>query len=422
MPSPIRSRVRWWILALIFFATTINYLDRIVFSVLIPVMRQELGLDEKSYGFVNGAFQIAYTIGFLFMGKFADRVGTRIGYAVAIAWWSTAAMLHTVARTAIDLGFWRTMLGLGESGNFPVAIKAVAEWFPLRDRAFATGIFNAGASVASMIGPPVFAWMLKDLGLEWRTCFLITGSLGFIWLVVWMIYAKDPESHPDVSKEELSHIRDGGQAEQGRKLGLLEVMRYKETWGFAVGKFLTDPVWWFYIFWLPLYLHDVRKLGLKEAGWALTYVYFMADIGSVFGGWLAKYWMQRGWPYDKARLGAMLTMSALMPIASMASLVDNLFVALALVSIATGAHQGFSANLYTTVSDVFPKRAVASVMGIGGSLGGLGGVFFSSFIPAYVIPAFGYKPVMLALGWFHLLAVFLVHRIMGRLKPVTIPE
>jgi ACS family hexuronate transporter-like MFS transporter len=410
------SYVRWWTLALLFFATTINYLDRIVLSVLAPVIREDIHMPEKVYGYVTGAFSFAYMIGFLFAGKFIDHVGTRIGYAVAIAWWTIAAACHALARSALSLGFWRGMLGLGESGNFPAAIKSVAEWFPKKDRAFATGIFNAGSNVAAMAGPPVLVWMNAHFG--WRGCFFITASLGFLWLVLWLATYRPPDRHPRVSASELAYIRSDPDEAREPDIGWKAALRYRETWGFAIAKFLTDPVWWFYLWWLPLYLTDARHLTLKQTGWALPVVYLMADLGSVGGGWISGYLLGRGWPVSKARKTAMALCACAMPIAATAAFMPTAVLAVAFVSLATAAHQGWSANLFTTVSDVFPKRAVASVVGIGGCAGALGGVLFSSIIPGYVIAAFGYKPVMVALGFFHLTALAVVHRLMGRIQKI----
>ncbi|MCS7026709.1 MAG: MFS transporter [Bryobacteraceae bacterium] len=410
------TSTRWVVLAMLFFATTINYLDRIVFSVLIPVIRQELSLNDEQYGLVNMAFQVAYMIGFLFMGKLIDRVGTRLGYAISVIWWSIAAMLHATARSALGLSFWRAMLGLGESGNFPAAVKAVAEWFPKQDRAFATGIFNAGTNVASMIGPPLFAWMVGShgLGWNWRMCFLITGASGFLWLVFWLSFRKKPNA------AELAYIRSDAPDDAAmRQVGWRQALGYRQSWGFALAKFFTDPVWWFYLYWLPPYLYDVRKLDLKQIGWALPVVYLMADVGSVAGGWFAGFLIRRGWRHDKARKFAMLVCALMMPVASMAALAPNTLLAVALVSLATSAHQGLSANLYTTISDVFPKNAVASVIGIGGCAGGLGGTLFSTWLAGWVVTYFGYTPLILGMGVFHLIAVLMVHRFMGDLKPLT---
>ncbi|MFN3323584.1 MAG: MFS transporter [Bryobacteraceae bacterium] len=411
-----RTRIRWVILALIFCATTINYLDRIVFSVLIQTIREEMVLDDRMYGYVNGAFQFAYTLGFLAMGKFIDRFGTKIGYSVAIAWWSLAAALHAFARTPLHLGFWRAMLGLGEAGNFPAAIKSVAEWFPKKDRAFATGIFNAGTNVASMIGPPLFAVMAINFG--WRACFLITGAAGFVWLAFWWVMYRMPERHPGVNKAELEYIRSDAEDKAAPSIGWAAALRYRQTWGFALAKFFTDPVWWFYLYWLPPYLYDVRHFNLKEIGWALPVVYLMADVGSVGGGWISGFLIRRGWENGKARKAAMAICAGCMPIAAMSVLAPSPLLAIALVSLATAAHQGWSANLFTTTSDVFPKNAVASVTGIGGCVGGFGGVLFSAIIPGYMVTYFGYTPVFLTMGVFHLVALVVVHKFLGDMKPI----
>ncbi|MCC6590779.1 MAG: MFS transporter [Bryobacterales bacterium] len=411
------TRVRWWVLALLFAATTINYLDRILFSVLIPVIRQEMHINDQQYGYINGAFQIAYTIGFLVAGKLIDKFGTKIGYAASLVWWSLAAMAHAVAGSATGLGFWRGMLGFGESGNFPAAVKSVAEWFPKRDRAFATGIFNAGSNVASMVGPPMFVWMTYHLG--WRSCFIITSSLGFIWLAFWLVMYRRPEAHPSIGKAELEYIHSDTPEASEKAVGWAECLKHKEAWGFALAKFLTDPVWWFYLYWLPPYLYDVRKFDLKQIGWALPAVYLMADFGSVAGGWLSGFFIRRGWPNGKARKAAMAICAGAMPVAAMSALAGDPILAVALVSLATAAHQGWSANLYTTATDVFPKTATASITGIGGCLGGLGGFLFSAVIPGYVVTHFGYTPVILTMGAFHLTALAIVHLLMGDMRRIN---
>ncbi|MGH9718805.1 MAG: MFS transporter [Bryobacteraceae bacterium] len=392
---------RWVVLALLFGATTINYLDRIVFSVLIPVIRKDMNLTDQDYGNLTGAFTFAYTLGFLVAGKFIDRFGTRIGYATAIIWWSIAAALHSGARTAMELGFWRAMLGFGEAGNFPAAIKGVAEWFPKKDRAFATGIFNAGTNVASMIGPPIFVWMNMQYG--WRQSFFITAISGLFWVVLWLIFYRKPDFNPEPGEGKEPQI------------GWLAALRFRETWGFAAGKFLTDPVWWFYLYWLPPYLYDVRKFDLKEIGWALPVVYLMADIGSVGGGWLSGFFIRRGWETGRARQTTMAIFAAMMPIAAMAVFAPGPVLTIALVSLATSAHQGWSANLFTTTSDAFPRNAVASVTGIGGCAGGFGGFLFSSVIPGFVVSHFGYTPMFVFMGALHLIALFAMRRLVWRM-------
>jgi len=365
-----QTRVRWWILFLLFLATTINYMDRIAFGFLVPEIRKDMVLDEAMYGRMTLAFEMAYMFGFLAMGKLIDRYGTKMGYAVAIAWWSAAALFHALARTPLTLGMNRALLGLGEAGNFPAAIKSVAEWFPKKDRAFATGIFNAGSNVASMVGPPLFALMVMNFG--WRGCFLITGSLGFVWLVLWMITYRKPEDHPGVNEVEREYILSDEDGTKEPEIGWMAALQYRETWGFAAGKFLTDPVWRFYSYWLPIYLYDVRGFDMKKVGWVLPFIYLMADFGSVGGGWLSGYFLRRGFDVGKSRKMAMGVCAACMPLAVTAVLFDNPVTAVLLMSLATAAHQGWSANQFTTVSDVFPRPAVASVTGIGGCAGGLG--------------------------------------------------
>jgi ACS family hexuronate transporter-like MFS transporter len=381
---------RWVVLSLLFAATTINYLDRIVLGIMLPDIRKEMELNNEDYGYITGAFQIAYTAGFLLAGKFIDRFGTKIGYAAAITWWSIAAVLHGFAKSAASLAFWRAMLGLGEAGNFPAAVKSVAEWFPQKDRAFATGIFNAGTNVASMIGPPAFVLLAGAYG--WRACFLLTGGLGFVWLVAWAAIYRAPAG--------------GKEAETAAapRVGWLDALQSRQTWGFALGKFLTDPVWWFYLYWLPPYLYDVRKFNMNEVGWALPVIYLMADFGSVGGGWLSGYLMRRGWTTMQARRGAMAVCAFSMPIAAMAVFAGAPALAIALVSLATAAHQGWSANLFTITSDTFPKEAVGSVTGIGGCAGGIGGFLFSAIIPGWVTTHFGYVPMFAMMGTMHVVA------------------
>lgn len=411
-----KSNVRWWILSLLFLATTINYLDRIAFSVLIPLIRTDLHIDDIMYGFINGSFTIVYAVGFIFMGKFIDRYGTRIGFSVAVFFWSVAACLHAFSSSAVNLGVWRGFLGGAEAGNFPAAIKSVAEWFPKKERAFATGIFNAGSNVASMLGPQMFVAMSAAFG--WRACFLITGSLGFVWLGGWLLMYQKPVDHKGVSDSERELILSDREVE-GPSVGWGEMLKHRETWGFGLAKFLTDPVWWFYLYWLPPYFYDVRKLKLTEIAWALPVIYLMADVGSIGGGWLSGYFIGRGWPVSKARKVTMAICACCMPVAATAVLVENIFLTIALISLATAAHQGWSANLFTTTSDVFPKHAVASVTGFGGFMGSSFG-FICSIATGYIVSGFGYVPVFLIMGSFHLIAWLAVHNMLGDLRRVEL--
>lgn len=395
--------MRWWILFLLFLATLINYMDRTIFAVLIPVMRADLHIDDHIYGFLTGAFLAAYTIGYLIMGRVVDKLGTKKGFGVAAGAWSVAAALHATAGSALQLGGFRAMLGFSEAGNFPAAIKAVAEWFPTEQRAFATGVFNSGSNLASVVGPPIFVALDHSFG--WRTCFVLTAALGALWLLLWMTTYRVPA---DVKAEEkIAKVTYG------------EALKHKQTWGFAVAKSLTDPVWWFYLFWLPLYLHDVRHMEDTAYARALSFIYFMACFGSMGGGWLSGFLMKRGWTKSKARKTAMFVCAVAMPVAALGVVVPNVTLAIGLFSIATSAHQGFSANLFTTTSDVFPRSALGSVNGIGGCLGGLGGVLVSAIVPGYLIKIIGYTPLFLIMSSFYLIALFVVHKLMGDLQQIA---
>jgi len=391
------SNLRWAILGLLFFGTTINYLDRIVLSVLIPDIRLELQISDKAYGWITAAFQSAYTVGMLFMGGFVDRAGTRIAYAAAALAWSAAAGLTVFARSAIQFAMWRGFLGLAESCNFPAAIKSVSEWFEEKDRAFATGVFNSGTNISAVIGPPALVYLSSAYG--WRACFLMTATLGIVWVAAWLWI------HPPVDK--IGRPKSKG-------MPWVEAATLRETWGFASGKFFSDPVWWFYLFWLPLYLHDVRKLDMKTVGWALPFIYVMASVGSVAGGWLSGALIRKGWEPIRARKTVMLICACCVPFAALGVVVPSAVHTILLFSLATAAHQGWSANLFTTVSDSVPPNAVGAIVGIGGFAGGLSGIIFSAIIPAYVIPAFGYRPVFLGMAGFYFIGLFMLDRLMKK--------
>jgi MFS transporter, ACS family, hexuronate transporter len=396
--------MRWWILVLLFLATLINYMDRSIFAVLVPVMRGELHIDNQVYGYLTATFLAAYTVGYLIMGRVVDRLGTKSGFAVAAGVWSIAAGLTATAGSAFQIGGFRTLLGFAEAGNFPAAIKAVAEWFPAEQRALATGLFNSGSNLAQVVGPPVFVALEHAFG--WRTCFLLTGSLGGLWLLLWWLTYRTP------AKVEVE--------EQVVRMSYMEAVGFKQTWGFASAKFLTDSAWWFYLFWLPLCLHDQRHMKDSDYARALSIIYFVACFGSMGGGWLSGFLMTRGWTKSKARKTAMFICAAAMPIAATGVIVPSVTLAVCLFSLATSAHQGFSANLFTTTSDVFPKSALGSVNGIGGCMGGLGGVIFSAIVPGYLVKFIGYTPLFLMMSTFYLIALFILHKLMGDLEPIKI--
>lgn len=359
---------RWTICALVFFATTINYLDRQVIAILKPILEKEIGLTEIDYGYIVMAFQVAYAVGMIFAGRLIDAVGTRLGYALSLIFWSIAAMLHAFARGAFSFGVFRAMLGLAESGNFPAAIKTVAEWFPKKERALATGIFNSGANVGALLAPVVVPWLAYHLG--WQSTFFLVGAIGFIWLIFWFMWYQVPEKSKNVTPEELAYIKSDKDEQQDNeeKVSWWKLLRFPQTWAFVVGKFLTDPVWWFYLFWIPSWLATVRGTGLdlKNFGLPMVVIYTATTIGSIGGGWFSSFLISKGLPVYKSRKIAMLIFALLVvPIVFTQSEGVSLWMAILLISLAAASHQAWSANIFTTVSDMFPKKVVSSVTGLG---------------------------------------------------------
>ena len=381
------TNYRWTVCALIFFATTVNYLDRQVIGILKPLLETDLGIGEKEYSYVIIAFQLFYAFSMVFTGQLIDRFGTRIGYGLSVFFWSLAAMGHAFARGAIGFGFWRALLGVSESGNFPAAIRSIAEWFPKKERALATGIFNSGTNVGAIVAPVAVPAIVAAWG--WQTAFIITGALGFIWILLWYIYYEVPEKHKRVSSSELEYIRsDADQVnEPQQKVPLARLLKYRQTWVFFIGKGLTDPIWWFYLFWIPGWLAQVRHTGLdlKSFGLPLVFIYSMTTVGSISGGWLSSYLITRGMTPFRARRITMLIFALLVIPVVFASLPSiSTWGAVILIAIAASSHQAWSANMYTTVSDAFPTWAVSSVTGFGGMAGALGGAFIS-YIAGFVL-------------------------------------
>ncbi|MGE5359849.1 MAG: MFS transporter [Bacteroidales bacterium] len=374
-PSPI-GRYRWVVCALLFFATTINYIDRQILSLLKEILDKELGWTNEQFGMVNSAFQAAYAVGLLGFGWFVDRFGTRIGYAVSIAAWSVAAIGHALVGSVQGFFNARIALGLGESGNFPSAIKSVAQWFPKRERAFATSIFNSGTNVGAIIAPAVIPWIAFTWG--WRSAFVAAGIAGFAWLLFWLPLFDVPEKK-NVSAGELAHIRsdaDGGGSDQ--KLPWLSLLGYRQTWSFIVAKFLTDPVWWFFLIWLPDFFKKTRGLDIKKSWLLIVTIYAIVTVLSIFGGWVTGYLTKRGWTVTRARKTGMFVFAlCVLPVLVVTRVGD--WTAVLLIGLAGAAHQAWSANLFTTASDMFPRKAVASVVGLGGMAGSVGGILFPIF-------------------------------------------
>ena len=413
------GRYRWRICAMLLAATTINYIDRQVLGVLAPFLQDEIGWNEIEYGYIVTAFQAAYAIGLLCAGAIIDRLGTRIGYAIAIAVWSLAAMSHALAAGVIGFAVARFALGLGEAGNFPAAIKTIAEWFPRRERALATGIFNSGSNIGAIVAPLLVPVIAAVWG--WQSAFLFTGALSATWLVAWLLTYRTPEQQPALSATELAHIRSDP-PEPTVRVPWARILRHRQAWAFVAAKFITDPVWWFFLFWLPKFLHAEYGLSLLELGLPLIAIFVAADVGSITGGWLAGRLIRRGWSVNRARKGAMLVCAlAVVPIV-FAARADNLWLAVALIGLATAGHQGWSANVFTLTSDMFPRRAIASVVGIGGFAGAVGGMMVSTFT-GFLLQATGsYMPLFLVAGSAYLLALMIVHALAPRLEPARLED
>jgi MFS transporter, ACS family, hexuronate transporter len=430
------GKYRWRIVALLFFATTINYIDRNVISFTMlddGFRRTMLGLDSgtaltddhiRSFktimGQVDAAFKIAYAIGFILVGWMIDRIGTKKGFSISIIVWSIAGILNGFVTNVRGLFATRFMLGVGEAGNFPSAVKSVAEWFPKKERAFATGIFNAGANIGIIL-TAIFVPIIT-INYGWRAAFIITGLLGIILLVFWRITYFRPEEHPKVSQEELNYIRsDQDDIDTSRKISWAKLLPYKQTWAFAFAKFLTDGVWWFYLTWLPDFFNSNAtfdtRLDLKSVGIPFLIIYLISDGGSIFYGWLSSRFIKSGWSVNAARKTTMLICAATVIPIFFAAQTSSIAVAIALVAVATAAHQGFSANLFTLTSDMFPKQAVGSVVGIGGFMGAIGGALIA-YNAGSIIANVGYLPLFIYAGTAYLLAVLIIHLLAPRLKQV----
>lgn len=368
------GNVRWTVCAMLFAATSINYIDRQVLGILAPVLQHAIGWTDLQYSYIISGFQFAYALGLILAGRMVDKVGTRIGYTIIMGVWSISAMSHALARTVLEFAAARFFLGLGEAGNFPAAIKATAEWFPQRERSFATGIFNSGTSVGAILAPAVVPWITLRFG--WRAAFLMTGIFSAAWIVLWLLFYRTPARHRTLTSEELSHIQqDPG--ERTVAIPWRQLLGHRQTWAFAVGKFLTDPIWWFCLFWLPLFLAKRFHLGLGQLAIPLVVIYNVSMIGSVGGGWLPSLFNRRGMAINRARFATMLLCACLVTPIFFASRVSSEWAAIAIISVAVAAHQGWSANLFTTASDMFPRAAVGTVVGIGATMGSIGGVLFS---------------------------------------------
>ena len=408
------GRYRWRVCAMLLAATTINYIDRQVLGVLAPFLQDEIGWSEIQYGYIVMAFQGTYAIGLLCAGALIDRFGTRIGYALAISVWSLAAMGHALAASVAGFVVARFLLGLGEAGNFPAAIKTVAEWFPRRERAFAVGIFNAGSNIGAIVAPLMVPIVAAAWG--WQAAFLCTGVLSAAWLVTWLVFYRTPDQHPKLSAAELAHIRSDP-PEPAVKVPWLQLLRHRQAWAFVAAKFITDPVWWLFLFWLGKFLASEYELSLAKIGLPMIVVYLMADVGSIAGGWLAGRFMRLGWSANRARKSAMLVCALCVAPVILVTQVDNLWLAVGLIGLAMAGHQGWSANVLTLPSDMFPRQTVASVVGIGGFAGAFGGMGMSYFAGSQLQSTGSYGTIFLIAGSAYLVALLCVHLLAPRLEP-----
>ena len=407
---------RWLVCGLLFFAATVNYMDRQVISLLKPMLQLQLGWTEIGYSNIVLAFQLAYGVGLLFVGKLIDWLGTRKGFSLSVLLWSLAAMAHAAAGSVFQFAVARFSLGLGESGSFPASIKAVAEWFPKRERALATGVFNSGTNVGALVTPLIVPWLTYRFG--WRMAFIATGALGGLWIVAWLLLYHRPEETKNLSRAELNYIRSDP-PEIVAKVPLRTVIRLRQAWAIALGKFFTDPIWWVYLFWMPDFLSRNLKLDLKAMALPLFVIYSGASVGSVVGGWLSSSFLKRGWSVNASRKTAMLACALAVTPIMLAARTTNAWLAVGLIAVAAGAHQGWSANIYTLASDMFPRGAVGSVVGFASMAGAIGGMLVAKVV-GYTLERTGsYVPVFLMAGLAYLVALGFVQALAPRLEPVT---
>ena len=422
-----RGRYRWVICALLFFAITINYVDRQIVGILKPLLEAEFGWSEIDYARIVQGFQLAYAIGLLIVGRLIDRTGSRLGLGIAIAVWSLAAMAHAFASSVTHFVMARFALGLGESGGFPGSVKAVSEWFPKRERAFATGLFNAGSNVGALITPILVPMLVITFG--WRAAFLITGISGFVLLAFWLLIYRRPREHPRVGAAELAYI-ESDPADPPGNIGWGVALKRREAWAFIIGKFLTDTVWWLFLFWLPDFFAKTYGLRLLPEGGgifvtfgpALVAVYLLADVGSIGGGWLSSRLIARGWSVNAGRKLTMLVCALCVTPVSIAASASSLPLAVAIIGLAAAAHQGWSANLFTLVSDLFPRKAVGTVVGLGGFAGAIGGMFIAQFAGWILETTGSYHILLLFAGVTYLVALGVIHLLVPRLEPVALPD
>jgi ACS family hexuronate transporter-like MFS transporter len=416
-PSIKVGNYRWLICTLLFAAMVINYVDRQMLGVLKPTLSAEFGWSETDYADIIFWFQASYAVSYLLFGRIIDRIGARWGFGIAFLIWQIGHIAHAGVSSLNQMIAARVLLGIGEGGGFPGGIKAVAEWFPKKERAFATGLFNAGTNIGAIVTPLVVPALV--LAFDWKIAFIVTGIAGLLWLPIWLIVYRRPREQKALGAAELAWIEQDP-ADPVEKVGWLKLLTIKETWAYALGKFLIDPIWWMFLFWLPDFLSKKHGLDLKTFGIPLVCIYLLSDVGSVGGGWMSSAMMKRGMSLNAARKTAMLICALLAVPVCLGAVVDNLWMAVLIIGVATAAHQGFSANLYTLPSDVFPRSAVGSVVGIGGMVGAFGGMAMAKYA-GWVLDKIGsYTPIFIVAATAYLLALLVVHLLTPKMEPVKL--
>ena len=429
------GKYRWSICGLVFFATTINYIDRSVISFLKSTFTETMGWTDGDYSNVEITFKVFYAIGLLGAGRLIDKLGTKLGYGLSTFFWSLAGIATALVNTVVGFQIVRGALGLAEAGNFPSAIKTVAEWFPKKERDLATGIFNSGANIGAILTPLTVPFIVANWGWQWA--FIITGLLGFIWLIFWFMLYEVPRRSHKLSAEELAFIESDNESEVGTvaddnqpKMSWAKLLGFRQTWAFAIGKLLTDPIWWFYIFWLPDFFESMYHMKITAASWPVAVVYIVSTVGSVAGGWLPLYFINKlGWPVLRARKTSMLIYAfCVVPVVGALILGEiNMWLAVGVIGLAAAAHQAWSANIFTTVSDMFPKSATGSVTGIGGMFGSVGGILLSLFVQKNMFVYYrsinkieiAYYIMFFVCAGAYLLAWLIMHLLVGNKKTIV---
>lgn len=432
MPVKMIKNYRWIIVTLLFFATTINYLDRQIIGLLKPILEKEFNWSETDFAHIVMAFTAAYAIGLISLGWLIDKIGTKLGYSITIIFWSIAGMLHAFAKSAFGFGAARVGLGIGEAGNYPAAMKAVAEWFPNKERALATGIFNMGTSVGVVLALIIVPFILNAYG--WQEVFLITGGLGFIWLIFWWRFYTVPSKQKRLTQEEFALITDGQDQEkndtnEGSSVKWKTLFTFPQTWAYITGKALIDPIYWFFLFWLPSYFSSTFSLNMSKPSLQLMIIYASTTIGSFGGGYFSSWLIKKGWPVLKARKFALLIFAVMEVSIILAQFANDSWTAVALISIAVAAHQAWATNVFTMASDMFPKEAVSSVVGIGGMAGAVGGILFPILV-GFLLDTYkaagnlqgGYNLLFTICGFTYIVALTIIHLLTRNFKKVKLIE